>query len=272
MATEVSVWLDVLAGSHDRLSDLVCDLDEDELRDRSYCDEWTIAQVLSHIGSGAEILGKSVDAVVNGDDPPSRDAFPQIWARWNAMAPREVAEAALSTDGELVEKLENLGDGLDGLEFTLFGVLHVDAVGLLWVRLSEHALHTWDIAVAIDPHALLDRDAVVLLIERLPQAVGRLGKPERAEDPPPFVVRVVTSDPKREYDLEVGDHVSMAPVDGAAPTPRASGDASSNRVLHLPAEALVRLVYGRLDPSHSPSIDPEEQPTLDALRRTFPGI
>ena len=39
----------------------------------------------------------------------------------------------------------------------------------------------------------------------------------------------------------------------------------------LPAEALVRLVYGRLDPDHTPSFDGDEA-DLDELRRAFPGV
>lgn len=272
--TDVSVWLDALAGSHDRLSDLVSELDAEGLRRQSYCDGWTIARVLSHIGSGAEILGKSVDAVVAAEEPPSPETFPQIWARWSSLGSREVAEAALSTDGELVEKLEHLGDALEDLEFTLFGAMRVDAIGLLWVRLSEHALHTWDVAVALDPGALVDHDAVTLLLGRLPRAVGRLGRPDRADVARPFTTRVVTSDSDLAFDLEVGDAVTMSPVDDEAAEGDAGGDGSGARpaVLHLPAEAFLRLVYGRLDPSHAPAVEAQEQTTLDTLRKVFPGF
>lgn len=263
--TDASVWLDALAGSHDRLGDLVGDLDDDGLREGSYCDDWTIAQVLSHLGSGAEITEGIVDAVVAGEAPPSRDNFPAIWARWDAMAPREVRDAALSTDGEFVEKLEHLGDALDELEFTLFGVMRLDAAGLIWTRLSEHALHTWDIAVVLDPRALVDPDAVRLLIDRLPQSIGRLGTPERANEPRPYAVQVATSSPDRTFRLEVGDVVSLAPGGDGEGSP-------AQHTLRLPAEAFLRLAYGRLDPSHTPPIDgAEERATLDGLRAVFPG-
>jgi hypothetical protein len=43
-------------------------------------------------------------------------------------------------------------------------------------------------------------------------------------------------------------------------------------VLRLPAEALLRLVYGRLDSDHTPaSVDAGGHP-LDSLRRAFPGF
>ena len=40
--------------------------------------------------------------------------------------------------------------------------------------------------------------------------------------------------------------------------------------LEFPAEALIRLVYGRLDPDHAPPTD-GSQPDLDELRRAFLG-
>jgi hypothetical protein len=39
--------------------------------------------------------------------------------------------------------------------------------------------------------------------------------------------------------------------------------------LTLPAEAFVRLVYGRLDPEHDAGVD--ESIALDGLRDVFPG-
>jgi hypothetical protein len=39
--------------------------------------------------------------------------------------------------------------------------------------------------------------------------------------------------------------------------------------LVLPAEACIRLVYGRLDPDHAGGAP--EGPVLDELRRAFPG-
>ena len=285
--TDVAVWLDVLAGSHDRLSDLVCELDDEGLRRKSYCAEWTIAQVLSHLGSGAEILGNNVDAVVAGEEPPSRETYPQIWARWDAMGPREVTEEALSTDGDLVEKLKHLGDTLEELEFTLFGGMRMDAVGLLRTRLGEHAVHTWDVAVALDPRARVDGDAVALLVDGLARATAWLGKPENAGVARPFSARVVTSEPDRTFDLEITDSVKMTRVnDGASPTGAARGPARTGpartgpapgagealAALRLPAEAFLRLVYGRLDPSHAPELDATEDPTLDNLRQVFPGF
>ena len=48
------------------------------------------------------------------------------------------------------------------------------------------------------------------------------------------------------------------------------GASSGSPDLELPAEALIRLVYGRLDPDHTPAVaDPA---LLDELRGVFPGV
>jgi hypothetical protein len=49
------------------------------------------------------------------------------------------------------------------------------------------------------------------------------------------------------------------------------GDANAN--ITLPAEALLRLVYGRLDPDHTPEGEITlDRVDLDALRALFPGF
>jgi uncharacterized protein (TIGR03083 family) len=261
-AAGVSVWLDALAGSHDRLCDLVSELDDAALREQSYCDGWTIAQVLSHIGSGAEIMGTVVDVAI-GDVPPTPpEALPDIWARWDALAPESVRDEALAADGGFVERLEQLGDAIDEVEYTLFGRVRTDAAGLLRARLSEHALHTWDIEVARDPRARVDPDAVALLVDGLPQALAWLGKPEHAGWSRRYAVRVVTSAPDRVFRLDVSEVASLT---------TAGEGTSSQHTLQLPAEAFLRLVYGRLDPSHAPAVGPDERATLDELRKVFPG-
>jgi hypothetical protein len=41
--------------------------------------------------------------------------------------------------------------------------------------------------------------------------------------------------------------------------------------LRLPAEAFIRLVYGRLDSAHTPPVETAST-DLDELRRLFPGL
>ena len=164
METSPDPWIDALRYSHDRLRTLVGPLDLDQLEQPSYASEWSIAQVLSHLGSQAEIFSLFLDAGLGGSDPPGREAFAPIWDAWNARSPQDQAADALRVDGALVERFESLDDKQrERLHVELFG-MNLDTTGLARMRLGEHAVHTWDVAVALDPAATVAPDAVHLLV------------------------------------------------------------------------------------------------------------
>lgn len=251
--------IDALRRSHDRLRTLAGPLDAGQLEQRSYASEWTIAQVLSHLGSQAEIFGLFLDAGLTGGDPPGPEAFGPIWDQWNARRPQAQAADALRADQAVVERFESLDDGeRQRFRLSAFG-MEVDAAGLAGMRLSEHAIHTWDVAVALDPAATVAPDAVALLIDSVGQLAARTGRPGGTAGR----VRIVTSSPERTFILEpTGETVSLTAGDDAAgPLPE----------VRLPAEALVRLVYGRLDPAHTPPVETRDA-GLDDLRKMFPGF
>jgi hypothetical protein len=130
----------------------------------------------------------------------------------------------------------------------------------LRMRLSEHALHTWDVVVPADPGATVPQDATALIVDNLSALVERAGKGV----PEPLSVQVTTSAPDRSLLLTLAvDGATLAAVDG-------SGAATAR--LSLPAEAFVRLVYGRLDPDHTPASVHAEGVGLAVLRGAFPGV
>jgi hypothetical protein len=71
----------------------------------------------------------------------------------------------------------------------------------------------------------------------------------------------MTTDPERQFELAFSDPVTLGKPSGA----QADGPS-----IALPAEAFIRLVYGRLDPDHTPPVVAKGV-DLDALRRSFPG-
>ncbi|HUY45769.1 MAG TPA: hypothetical protein VMV92_08595 [Streptosporangiaceae bacterium] len=75
-------------------------------------------------------------------------------------------------------------------------------------------------------------------------------------------VRVRTTEPDRDYLLDVGESVTRMDW---APGLEADGE------IRLPAEAFLRLVYGRLDAEHTPAYSAEGV-DLDQLRKVFPGF
>lgn len=81
-------WISALRHSHDALRANAEPLDAAALQQPSYASQWSIAQVLSHLGSQAEIFGMFLAAGLAGEEPPGRDAFPPIWTRGTARARR----------------------------------------------------------------------------------------------------------------------------------------------------------------------------------------
>jgi uncharacterized protein (TIGR03083 family) len=257
METRPTAWIEALRGSHDKLLELVEPLGNDRLLERSYASEWSIAQVLSHLGSQAEIFNLFLDAGLSGEDPPGQDAFPPIWDAWNARSPKDQAHDALEVDTALVERFEALTpEQREQLHLQLFG-MELDTVGVARMRLGEHAVHTWDVAVALDPAATVVPVAVALLIDTLGQVAARSGKATS----PPRHLHVSTTGPDRHFTLELGEPVTLtdSPPGGDPPD------------LQLPAEAFIRLVYGRLDPSHTPPVTTRDI-EVDDLRQVFPGF
>src|ERR1019366_1305343 len=258
MSTDPRALIGVLRNSHERMDGLVRPLTPDHLRAQSYDTDWTIAQVLSHLGSGAEIATVSLAAALGGRGQLDQSAFPAIWDAWNNRAPEMQAANSLTFDAEHVRRLEALTDDeLASIGLDFFG-RQLDAAGLVRLRLSEHAIHVWDVAVSVDPGATVAEDAILPVMEQVTQLFQFVAKP--AGDS--FRVRLRTTEPDGDYLLDVGESVTLSPwEDGSA----VDGE------IRLPAEALLRLFYGRLDPEHTPeySADGVE---LDRLRAVFPGF
>src|SRR5882672_1241683 len=101
-------WIAALRGSHERLRNVAAPLSVEQLTGQSYDSEWSIAQVLSHIGSGAEIFGAFLAAARDGTPEPGREDFLPIWDRWNAKTPQAQADDSIAWNERLVTDLECL--------------------------------------------------------------------------------------------------------------------------------------------------------------------
>jgi uncharacterized protein (TIGR03083 family) len=254
-------WISALRHSHDRLRATAEPLGLAQLEQRSYASEWSIAQVLSHMGSQAEIFGLFLDAGLTGQDPPGSEQFVPIWDSWNAKDPQAQASDALRADEATVERFESLdAEQQARLHLKVFG-RELGATGLAQMRVSEHTIHTWDVVVALDPAAAVAPDAVALLIDTLDQLAAWVGKPDGKQRR----VRVSTTDPERQFTLETGEAVTLTLSDGEA------GPELGLSELRLPAEAFVRLIYGRMDEAHTPSVETAGV-ELGELRQIFPGF
>jgi uncharacterized protein (TIGR03083 family) len=234
------------------------ELGEGVLEGPSYCSEWTVAQVFSHLGSGAEIFARVFAAAASGGAAPGREDFSPIWEAWNAKGPTQQARDYVTANSALLDQLERLDDGtLAGMSLDIFGATR-DTAGLVRMRLNEQVLHAWDVAVALDPAEELFALAVPEILAALPAIAGWAGKATGATHD----VAVHTVDPSADFLLSIGEHVSLRP---------GAGDGEHAARLELPAAALIRLVYGRLDPDHTPQGVGAADVEMDDLRAAFPG-
>src|SRR4051812_27451705 len=93
---------------HDDLAALVPTLSDAQLSGPSGAAEWPLAQVFSHLGSGAEISLATHAATLAGTDAPDQATNESIWDRWNAMTSQEQAAGFVSANGALVAWFEAL--------------------------------------------------------------------------------------------------------------------------------------------------------------------
>lgn len=247
-----------LRTNHDQVAAMASGLSEDQLSGPSGATEWTVAQVLSHLGSGAEIMGGQLAAAVTGE---ARDVEnTAVWARWDAASPAEQAAWFVEHDARLVQALE-------GLDAEQRGSLRVD-LGFLpepaplstfaGMRLNEVAQHAWDVRVAGDAAAELEPASAQALGEHLSGdlafMLGFTAKPEHSPGP----ARV-----------DAGD-LALVIEDGRVALTGPVADATAT--FHGSTEALVRLLAGRLRPEFTPaSATVSGNLTLEDLRRVFPG-
>ncbi|HEY0870938.1 MAG TPA: maleylpyruvate isomerase family mycothiol-dependent enzyme [Acidothermaceae bacterium] len=252
------VLLAALRNSRARLVETVTPLTPEQLRSQSYDTEWSIAQVLSHMGTGAIFFKLILEAGLAGEPAPGIDVMTPIWDLWNAKSPEEQAHDGLESDAALLGAFEALdAQQRADWEMDLWGT-HRDFAGVVRMRVSEHAFHTWDVVVALDPKAQLGPDSVDVIIDTLAPLVARVSKPLDEQ----LVIGVETEDPDRNFVLTTGaDGATLEPLDARS---------DADRLLLLPAEAFARLVFGRLDADHTPP--GADDPILEKLRPVFPGI
>ncbi|WP_440097910.1 maleylpyruvate isomerase family mycothiol-dependent enzyme [Streptosporangium sp. H16] len=269
MTTLADRTIAALRTTHDELAAFVRGLDAADLTRPSGCSEWSVAQVLSHLGSGAEIGLATLRAAQDGKEAPGQDFNHPVWDRWNAKEPKEQAEDFLAADADIVSAFESLDAGArERLQIKLGFLPMPGSVALVaGMRLNEAALHAWDVKVVFDPEATVGRDAAGVLTELyagpLDFLIGFIGRPDGLDPRLATTLRVETTDPANLQGLTLGETVGFS----EAPEP-------ADVTLTLPSEAWTRLLGGRLTPEHTPpSVTVTgDGVTLDDLRRVFPGF
>jgi uncharacterized protein (TIGR03083 family) len=260
MSSAADTTIDALRSGHDELVVLVADLEQADLTGPSRCSSWDLSQVLSHLGSGAEIgLGALKRAL-----DPAAPSVPntEVWDRWNAMSPVDRLAGFLGMDETLVEAYEALdAQTRETLRIDLgFLPEPVDVATVAGFRLNEFALHSWDVRAALDPAATVADEAAPLLVDRMAALLAWVGHGDAIEGKVTLLVE--TTAPVRSFGLTIDDAVTLGEV-----------PESPDGTLTLPTEAWLRLASGRLTPDRTPGAVSlvSDVVTLDDLRRVFPG-
>lgn len=250
-----------LRSSHTELAAALAHLSTEQLSGHSGASDWSVAQVLSHLGSGAEISLATLRATLSATPTPGQEFNQEVWDRWNALSPRDAATASLAADEELVSALEALtAEERQTLRFDLgFLPEPVPLATYTGMRLNEVAQHGWDVRVGLDPGATIAEDTAVLLAEHFAGGLSFLlgFAAKTAELAEPAVIDISGSG----FGLAITDTASIS---RSAPEPTATFTGS--------LEAAIRLLAGRLTTQHTPDhVEVTGNVTLDDLRRVFPG-
>jgi uncharacterized protein (TIGR03083 family) len=254
-------WLTALRTASYDLRRLVDGLSEEELSRPSFADDWTVAQVLSHLGSGAEICAELVRRGLSGSDRgPQREELLPVWERWNAMAPTEQREQWRSADRAHIELLESVTAEQEQTLLVPYFAGPMDLTTYLGYRLSEHAVHGWDVA------SVFDADAVVgqldLAWERIDLIATRFHDPAARDSLAPRAIEVKHGGRRDRLDIREEIHLVAGDPTGTTAEPTATATGTT--------DVLTRLVYGRHRAGDQ--LDVTGSVTRADLVRLFPGF
>jgi uncharacterized protein (TIGR03083 family) len=251
-------WVCALRSAHERLLLIVNSFTLDALSLPTYTEGETIAQLLSHLGYGAEMGLADIRAAALGLPVPGRDALEASREAWLNRAPEELASGFVAADERYIRFLESMtDDDLAALRIFLY-IREVGLAPIIRARLGELAVHAWDIEVMREPATLVAAEAVELLVRDLAELPPWFGRPQGRK----FRAHVTTESPECHYVIDVNKRVIIT-----AGEPAGSVDGH----LIMPAEALVRLTFARLDPERCPDTKGFGKVSLGDLCAVFPG-
>ncbi|HEY7067959.1 MAG TPA: maleylpyruvate isomerase family mycothiol-dependent enzyme [Chloroflexota bacterium] len=232
----------------------------------SACRGWAVRDVAAHLSQGAERAVIVVRHALDGAEPPP-------------LAPEDRAARMRELRGLLgpalaerfprdIDAAFRLLEAADAAAFRTVVTVPAGPHTLLQFahqRLSEAALHHWDVRAPRDPAATLRPEAAALLVDYLLSRMARMVEHDAN-----------AGDVTYGFELEGpgGGPVTLTIRDGTATATRGA-PAAPRATLALPAEAWIRLVWGRLDLPRE--LDrggarlSGERPEAAALRALFPG-
>ena len=201
------------------------------------CAGWNVQKVVSHVGSGADLHLKTLKTALEGAPAVTQPERQAVWDFFDSLPPDQLLPAFQDRARAYVDYLDGLSaeEGQTRLVQSFLGETPV--VNFAQSRLSETALHSWDVRVALDATARLLADTVRAQFPYVLDGLTRRSKAEvRGELAGTRIALEVFGPVAQRFTLAID-------ADGV----RASeGVGEADATLRLPAEAFVRLHSGRL--------------------------
>lgn len=238
-----------------RLLDYFRSLSPDDWQTQSACDAWSNADVAAHLIMAVEMFSGNIARGAQGDaTPPEGMGPPQetdLPARMAANATRAVSvreslgDSLVETFAEHCQRLDALlaGMGPDDWDKPCYHPAAMLTVGkYIDLRLTEMAVHEWDIRSRLEPSAKLPDALIPPALDLMPGfVVGRLFQPGAGIPHPSrfrFRLTAPASLPTAAFDIVAGGgELRMEP--------NADGDADVTFTCDGSTFAL--LAYGRLN-------------------------
>src|SRR4051794_2594451 len=147
MTSRADQAIAALRKGHEDLTAVVRGLTSEQLTGPSAASEWDLSQVISHLGSGAEINLEAVHASLEGRPAPEFEFNKSVWARWDGMTPAERAVEFPLANQRLVEAYEAFDDTQRAEHRIDVGWMPepVDVATSAVLRLTEFGYHDWDV-------------------------------------------------------------------------------------------------------------------------------
>jgi uncharacterized protein (TIGR03083 family) len=264
-ATESNPYVTIKAyeqAEFGRLNSYLEALDADGWVEQSYCTDWLVFQVVSHISSGSKIGGLRVKAWVADGPAVTRETMQEIWGHFDALEPSQMyaSFSPAVRDYLAVEAATPDAAGLQEVDgFAGKRPLYAYQLARIW----ELACHSWDVYVSRNRSAVLDPVAVELLGAHL----HLINLPFDKERGAALATRPIA--------FQLADSGRTYTLDPTAERPRVAqatdaGDAPL--VIQGPDEEVIRFVSGRhYVPGSRPSLGVARGTAqeLAALRRAF---
>ena len=249
MADSLAETVKIVEIEASRLRDFLAGLDEAQWSRNSSCEGWTVADVASHLSSGAASWAASIARAVAGDSGPPAGQTP--------LAPGErgsgvIAQRAISYRQEAGNRLmEDFNAGYETLGQCLAQLKEEDwekpcyhrrgpmpIREFVALRVQELAVHGWDIRWGIDDSAVLGEEPLALLAGRVPRWLRTAFTPKLGL-PVPVRYRFDVAGPvvvKEDVVVNANEFQIENPGSGEADT-----------VFRCNTGNYILLIYGRLD-------------------------